>query len=99
LAEYGDGRNWRVKAGAGGGRCGTVLWAGASAGADREATGNCHWLVDLLAERGHELWVGRQRRRFGPSYVRQQKTVKRDAEHMLETAGGRAVSAHLDTVE
>ena len=23
-----------------------------------EATGNCHWLVDLLAEIGHELWVG-----------------------------------------
>jgi transposase len=23
-----------------------------------EATGNCHWLVDLLAEMGHELWVG-----------------------------------------
>src|SRR5216117_3779380 len=23
-----------------------------------EATGNCHWLVDLLAELGHELWVG-----------------------------------------
>src|SRR6266699_3781249 len=23
-----------------------------------EATGNCHWLVDLLSELGHELWVG-----------------------------------------
>ena len=23
-----------------------------------EATGNYHWLVDLLAELGHELWVG-----------------------------------------
>jgi transposase len=23
-----------------------------------EATGNCHWLVDLLAVLGHELWVG-----------------------------------------
>lgn len=23
-----------------------------------EATGNCHWLVDLVAELGHELWVG-----------------------------------------
>ena len=21
-----------------------------------EATGNCHWLVDLLSELGHELW-------------------------------------------
>jgi len=24
-----------------------------------EATGNCHWLVDLLGEIGPELWVGR----------------------------------------
>jgi transposase len=23
-----------------------------------EATGNSHWLVDLLAELGHEVWVG-----------------------------------------
>ena len=23
-----------------------------------EATGNCHWLVDLLSELGHKLWVG-----------------------------------------
>ena len=23
-----------------------------------ESTGNCHWFVDLLAEIGHELWVG-----------------------------------------
>src|SRR5213080_4042557 len=23
-----------------------------------EATGNCHWLVDLLSELGHELWMG-----------------------------------------
>ncbi len=30
-----------------------------------EATGNCHWLVDLLAELGHELWV-EMWRRFGP---------------------------------
>jgi hypothetical protein len=30
-----------------------------------EATGNCHWLVDLLAELGHELWGGR--RRGGPA--------------------------------
>jgi len=30
----------------------------ASAPIGMEATGNCHWLVDLLSELGHELWVG-----------------------------------------
>jgi transposase len=46
-----------------------------------EATGNCHWLVDLLAELGHELWVG-DAAQIRASYVRQQKTDKRDAEHI-----------------
>src|SRR5207247_5437656 len=31
-----------------------------------EATGNCHWLVDLLSELGHELWWA-MRRRFVPA--------------------------------
>src|SRR5438552_7745074 len=43
-----------------------------------EATGNCHWLVDLLSELGHELWVG-DAAQIRASYVRQQKTDKRDA--------------------
>src|SRR2546421_3823710 len=43
-----------------------------------EATGNCHWLVDLLAELGHELWIG-DAAQIRASYVRQQKTDKRDA--------------------
>ena len=34
-----------------------------------EATGNCHWLVDLLAELGHELWVG-DAAQIRASYVR-----------------------------
>jgi len=46
-----------------------------------EATGNCHWLVDLLAEIGHELWVG-DAAQIRASYVRQQKTDRRDAEHI-----------------
>src|SRR5437867_185 len=37
-----------------------------------EATGNCHWLVDLLSELGHELWVG-DAAQIRASYVRQQK--------------------------
>src|SRR6266702_4539352 len=48
-----------------------------------EATGNCHWLVDLLAELGHELWVG-DAAQIRASYVRQQKTDKRDAAHILQ---------------
>ena len=48
-----------------------------------EATGNCHWLVDLLDELGHELWVG-DAAQIRASYVRQQKTDKRDAEHILK---------------
>src|SRR5205809_8063583 len=48
-----------------------------------EATGNCHWLVDLLAELGHELWVG-DAAQIRASYVRQQKTDNRDAAHILK---------------
>lgn len=48
-----------------------------------EATGNCHWLVDLLAEIGHELWVG-DAAQIRASCVRQQKTDRRDAAHILQ---------------
>jgi hypothetical protein len=51
-----------------------------------EATGNCHWLVDLLAEIGHELWVG-DAAQIRASCVRQQKTDQRDAEHILKASG------------
>lgn len=48
-----------------------------------EATGSTQWFERLVAECGHELWVGdpaeiRARR------VRKQKTDARDAEHLLE---------------
>jgi transposase len=48
-----------------------------------EATGNSHWLVDLLSELGHELWVG-DAAQIRASYVRQQKTDQRDAAHILK---------------
>jgi transposase len=48
-----------------------------------EATGNCHWLQDLLTELGHEVWVG-DAAQIRASYVRQQKTDKRDAAHLLK---------------
>ncbi len=48
-----------------------------------EATGNCHWLQDLLKELGHEVWVG-DAAQIRASYVRQQKTDRRDAAHILQ---------------
>src|SRR3981189_476394 len=48
-----------------------------------EATGNSHWLVDLVSEVGTELWVG-DAAQIRASYVRQQKTDKRDAAHILK---------------
>jgi transposase len=48
-----------------------------------ESTGNCHWLVDLLAELGHELWMG-DAAQIRASCVRQQKTDRRDAAHILK---------------
>jgi len=48
-----------------------------------EATGNCHWLLDLLRDLGHEVWVG-DAAEIRASYVRRQKTDKRDAAHILK---------------
>ena len=48
-----------------------------------EATGNCHWLQDLLRELGHEVWIG-DAAAIRASYVRRQKTDKRDAAHILK---------------
>ena len=48
-----------------------------------EATGNCHWLVDRLAELGHEVWIG-DAAQIRASYVRKQKTDQRDAAHILK---------------
>ena len=47
-----------------------------------EATGNCHWVQDLLRDLGHEVWVG-DAAEIRASYVRRQKTDKRDAGHIL----------------
>jgi transposase len=48
-----------------------------------EAIGNAQWFEQLLAELGHELWIGdaAQIRRL---VVRQQKTDRRDARHILD---------------
>ena len=47
-----------------------------------EACGNSQWFVDLLQRLGHEVWVG-DAAQIRASYVRKQKTDKRDAGHIL----------------
>src|SRR5215469_10680576 len=48
-----------------------------------EATGNCHWFVDMLTEMGHEVWVG-DAAKISAKQVRQQRTDRRDALHILD---------------
>ena len=48
-----------------------------------EAERNALWFERLLAELGHELWVG-DAARIRALAVREQKTNERDAAHMLE---------------
>jgi transposase len=48
-----------------------------------EATGNCHWLLDRLRDLVHEVWVG-DAAAIRASYVRRQKTDRRDAAHILK---------------
>jgi transposase len=48
-----------------------------------EATGPIHWFVRLLAELGHELWIG-DSAKIRASEVRKQKTDQRDAALILD---------------
>jgi transposase len=48
-----------------------------------ETTGNSHWFVDMLMERGHEVWVG-DAAKIRAKQVRKQKTDRRDAAHILD---------------
>lgn len=48
-----------------------------------EATGHTQWFERLLAELGHELWVG-DAAQIRAQVVRKQKTDPRDAAHLLE---------------
>jgi transposase len=48
-----------------------------------ESTGNSHWFVDMLAELGHEVWIG-DAARIRAAQVRKQKTDRRDAAHILD---------------
>ncbi len=48
-----------------------------------ESCGNSQWFIDLLQQLGHEVWVG-DAAQIRASYVRQQKTDRRDAGHILK---------------
>ena len=48
-----------------------------------EATGHTRWFERMLAELGHELWIGNAAE-IRASMVRKQKTDARDAAHLLE---------------
>jgi Transposase len=48
-----------------------------------EATGNGQWFVELVEDMGHEIWIG-DAAQIRASYVRKQKTDKRDAAHILK---------------
>jgi transposase len=47
-----------------------------------EACGNSQWFVDLLERLGHQVWIG-DAAEIRASYVRRQKTDRRDAGHIL----------------
>lgn len=47
-----------------------------------EAVGNSLWFEQLMARLGHELWIG-DAAQIRASYVRRQKTDRRDAGHIL----------------
>jgi len=48
-----------------------------------EATGNSQWFIELVEDLGHEVWIG-DAAQIRASYVRKQKTDKRDADHILK---------------
>jgi transposase len=48
-----------------------------------ESCGNAQWFIDLLRSLGHTVWVG-DAAQIRASYVRKQKTDRRDADHILK---------------
>src|SRR5262249_23880012 len=48
-----------------------------------ESTGNCLWFLDLLSEMGYEVWIG-DAAKISAKQVRQQRTDRRDAPHILD---------------
>ena len=62
-----------------------AFYSGLSAGVrvGIEATGHTRWFERMLAELGHELWIG-DAAKIRAAMVRKQKTDVRDAAHLLE---------------
>jgi transposase len=56
---------------------------GAPALIGMEATGNSQWFIELVEDLGHQIWIG-DAAQIRASYVRKQKTDKRDAGHILK---------------
>ena len=48
-----------------------------------ESVGNAQWFARLVESLGHQLWIG-DAAKIRASYVRKQKTDKRDAGHILK---------------
>jgi transposase len=48
-----------------------------------ESCGNSQWFIELVEQLGHEVWIG-DAAQIRASYVRRQKTDKRDAGHILK---------------
>jgi transposase len=48
-----------------------------------ESCGNSQWFLELLEQLGHEVWIG-DAAQIRASYVRKQKTDRRDAGHILK---------------
>src|SRR5205807_4380017 len=48
-----------------------------------ETTGNSQWFIELVEDLGHQIWIG-DAAQIRASYVRKQKTDKRDAAHILK---------------
>ena len=59
------------------------LGLGGPARVGMEACGHYPWFEQLLAQCGHELWLG-DAARIRAAVVRKQKTDRRDAEHILQ---------------
>ncbi|MGH9516314.1 MAG: hypothetical protein ACRD3P_11630 [Terriglobales bacterium] len=53
-----------------------------------EATGNSQWFIELVEDLGHAILIG-DAARIRASYVRRQKTDKRDAAHILKLVLGK----------
>jgi transposase len=84
LAGHGDGRDRRAETGHAAGEAKTFYQQlAAPALIGMEATGNSQWFIELVQDLGCEIWIG-DAAQIRASYVRKQKTDKRDAAHILK---------------